>query len=753
MVGSHLLLPIPFQPILQREYADILQQQYNKRYSFPFGGGSDPPRVRPYTASYWTHPKLQSMKERLNTTKSRLNCLPLQRWHKHTRKLNPAGTVTQHLKRQVQPELLTQAWQKFYECFQTFGLGPPKPGEEEGEEHQILYNSVHLCEAPGAFVTSLNHALCVNHHNTVWNWVATTLNPHYEGNDLGYMINDDRFIMGSLENWEFGSDDTGDLMKTRNLSLLEERVANMEGGVSLVTADGSIDCQGDPARQESIVSDLHMAEAVAGMRLLSKGGNLVIKMFTFFESETVCLLYLLYLAFDSIDVFKPATSKEGNSEVYVVCRDFTKSSWLVKFLEDMMEYYGDFPTDKSLFALEDIPSHFVDHVRKCADLFMQLQENVIENNLHYWKEPLDKMHMKDLAEIQLQVAEKYISKYSLESIASYRRCVYNRADPYVTQVDPRIDRGTFIDKVEEPNQRPSLRLKQVREALLNWKVAGRRRFVEWVPAPTLGATLEKPVIGRRLTTVNSSKFCTGRHLEFYRDTLSLLEKVEEEEEEGSAAKKRKLDKSAKMYQASCKPLADYKDSVKMLRKLTGIYPDIVDKSKVLFLSPGNERANLLTEECNPANQIRLISTLMEAVTELEAGQHLLVQGFPLFTRLTAAIFYCLAALFQETGLVRPHHREDFIFLSNFLGSSNTAEESIGRLESILTSLIGHKGEGQVLSVWGVQDLVQDPIYSELVLFNQLRLKEAVLSLTQFLEPEKQTETEAKKQEAQNVDKS
>ena len=58
------------------------------------------------------------MKERLNATKSKLNEMPLNKWHKHTKKLNPAGTVTQELKKRVQPELMTQAWQKFYECFQ-----------------------------------------------------------------------------------------------------------------------------------------------------------------------------------------------------------------------------------------------------------------------------------------------------------------------------------------------------------------------------------------------------------------------------------------------------------------------------------------------------------------------------------------------------------------------------------------------------------------------------------------------------------
>ena len=526
-----------------------------------------------------------------------------------------------------------------------------------------------------------------------------------------------------------------------------------------MTADGSIDCQGDPARQvldnedymyvsphhtqESIVADLHLTEALVAMRMLAAGGSLVLKMFTFFESETVCLLYLLNMAFVKLDVFKPATSKEGNSEVYVICRGFTPSTWLTKFLDKMMEYYEDFPTSKSLFPEDEIPEKFLDHVRKCGDLFMQLQENVIENNLHYWANQLDKAYMKDLAEIQLQVAEKYVEKYQVESIANYRHVVYNRADPYVTQVDPRADRGTYLDKVSEADRKAEERLKEIRQGLQGWKVKGRHRFVEWVPCPALGGVLEAPVIGRKITSLQSSKFCTGRHIDFYRKTLELLEKVDIEEGEAcTGGKRRKVDKSVKSYQATCKILTDFKEDVFILKKLCKIYPDIETKTKVLFLTPpGAERVNVLDEECSSAAQVRLISTIMEAVAELEKGQHLLVQGLPLYTRLCTSIFLCLAALFQESGFVRPHQEDDFIFLSNFLGGSNTAEESISRLEGVLTNLLGHKGPGQVLSVWPVRDLVQDPIYSELVTFNQLRIKERVLFLTSFLEPKKEEKVE------------
>ena len=61
------------------------------------------------------------------------------------------------------------------------------------------------------------------------------------------------------------------------------------------------------------------------------GGHFVMKMFTFFECNTICLLYLLRNVFEFVDVIKPVSSKEGNSEVYVVCREFKKNYFELGF--------------------------------------------------------------------------------------------------------------------------------------------------------------------------------------------------------------------------------------------------------------------------------------------------------------------------------------------------------------------------------------------------------------------------------------
>ena len=72
-------------------------------------------------------------------------------WHEHTAVTNRAGFVFQEVRNLADPELLTQAWLKFYECISQFST------IFEISNQQEVLRSVHLCEAPGAFITSLNH--------------------------------------------------------------------------------------------------------------------------------------------------------------------------------------------------------------------------------------------------------------------------------------------------------------------------------------------------------------------------------------------------------------------------------------------------------------------------------------------------------------------------------------------------------------------------------------------------------------------
>ena len=77
-----------------------------------------------------------------------------------------------------------QGWTKLHELLWTFKDVVP--------ESNLKLNSVHLCEAPGAFVASLNHFLGTHRMDCTWQWRAFTLNPYYEGNSFTSLIDQDK---------------------------------------------------------------------------------------------------------------------------------------------------------------------------------------------------------------------------------------------------------------------------------------------------------------------------------------------------------------------------------------------------------------------------------------------------------------------------------------------------------------------------------------------------------------------------------
>lgn len=83
-----------------------------------------------------------------------------------------------------------------------------------------------------------------------WHWQSSTLNPYYEGNTTNLMINDDRLVFHTLDHWDFGPSDTGDILDRDNrVQLMGNIKRKLHGRVDLVTADGSVDCQANPADQ------------------------------------------------------------------------------------------------------------------------------------------------------------------------------------------------------------------------------------------------------------------------------------------------------------------------------------------------------------------------------------------------------------------------------------------------------------------------------------------------------------------------
>ncbi|EMP42539.1 FtsJ methyltransferase domain-containing protein 1 [Chelonia mydas] len=235
-----------FSPVILAE----IEELFEKKFSYTKPSNSEwqlPDSSDVFTCNHKEFNTLLALKDSMNEVKNQLSDKKLDAWHQHTSFTNKAGIIIPHVKKSVNAELCTQAWCKFHEILCSFPL-LPKEAVQNGE----LY-SVHLCEAPGAFIASLNHYLKSHHIPCDWNWVANTLNPYHEANDTLVMIMDDRLIANTLPWWYFGPDNTGDVMTLKHLTGLQHFISNMTTVHLLLFGSG-------PPILETLVSPVRLAE-------------------------------------------------------------------------------------------------------------------------------------------------------------------------------------------------------------------------------------------------------------------------------------------------------------------------------------------------------------------------------------------------------------------------------------------------------------------------------------------------------------
>ena len=208
----------------------------------------------------------------------------------------------------------------------------------------------------------------------------------------------------------------------------------------------------NPGDQENMVSHLHFIEIVAALLGLRDGGNFVLKMFTFFEPQTISSLYLLSNLFSEVNVFKPATSKEGNSEVYVICKGFSNnllSDEMKKVMLENVELLSDYP----LFQYSDINGSFMEKVHQCSTYFKDLQTKAILTNIQSferktsWRRENKAWSDYQIKDFRERIADEFVELYKIQPIKNEQRIV-----PILSNVDRGISANNRSEERKKANQ-------------------------------------------------------------------------------------------------------------------------------------------------------------------------------------------------------------------------------------------------------------------------------------------------------------
>lgn len=666
-----------------------------------------------FTEPAWQLNEFQELKVALNGTKQKLNFFDLDQWHAHTAKMNPAGLVIDHVRKVARPDFLTQAWCKFYEIACTSDLLPRDVTTGGGDVF-----TVHLCEAPGAFVSSLNHYIAANHERVRLEWLAMTLNPYHEANGPPNIVSDDRLILNTLDNWEWGPDYTGDIFQPGYAEHLRRMVSERPGKtVCLVTADGSVDCSDDPGEQEDAVARLHDHETMVALNVLRDGGSLVLKMFTMFECRTICRLYLLCCLFRAVTVRKPATSKPGNSEVYVVCTGYRGRSLAEPFVRTYFDESGGPRQDAATLRLSQIPDGFRAALHECASYFSRMQMLMIDGNVDAWWSGKEDRH-RDMEPVRRAVCAEFVARYGVRPIRAGREIMPGGGFVPRVRVNCKRRGGvvggasyaekTLLRHTSDPRQEADVLYRTLAECGREWPRPRSRDVVYWGRREhlTVGLPDVRYRLGKPVTAVRGSKFCSESLIHC---RLRALSKFPRPVAGTTSAEADAVARSLYFRFKSDRPDATVCD-------VTAACAAAADDDAV-------------------AQQHRCLTAVIEALRcRVTDGGDLLLVGYPMYTQVAVACFYAVASMFDVHGLLRPdaQHGHAFTFV-RYAGHDGW----LRALDAVRERLVPAANGGMALVSWmPIKALLEQKAYVGIVTVNNLCIVHEVEPvLSAYLNPD------------------
>lgn len=274
----------------------------------------------------------------LNKIKSHINHIPLL-WDKYKKYSNTyefIHTIIPNYNHSIcKLKPISRSFYKMIEIGNIFSLF------EELPNHKCV--TFHLAEGPGGFIEALaNHR---NNKNDLYHGMTLIS----EGNhSIPGWFKSHKLIEKFNIIIEGGLNGNGDLLEANNLLHCYNKYKN---SCDLVTADGGFDFTIDFNKQEFLSLKLIYAQCAYAFSCQKYGGNFLIKMFDTFTHASIDIIYILSCLYEKVYFYKPQTSRSGNSEKYLICKNF--------LVEDTKDLVFSMHVIINLFKNVDVPKRFL----------------------------------------------------------------------------------------------------------------------------------------------------------------------------------------------------------------------------------------------------------------------------------------------------------------------------------------------------------------------------------------------------------
>jgi 23S rRNA U2552 (ribose-2'-O)-methylase RlmE/FtsJ len=236
--------------------------------------------------------------------------------------------------------------------------------------------SFHLAEGPGGFIEALIHCRNTNLNNEKDIYNGITLIDDKNENIPGWKKSRDFLTIHKNVHIIKGADNTGNILNINNFYYCYRSYKN---SMDFITADGGFDYSSNFNKQEILSINLIFAQVIYAIALQKQGGHFILKIFDIFTQATIDILYILSSLYEKCYIIKPNTSRNANSEKYIVCKVF-KASDTSELINKLVAFFN-FSNTKTITRILNINIPYL-YINKLEDINAILGQQQLENILY-----------------------------------------------------------------------------------------------------------------------------------------------------------------------------------------------------------------------------------------------------------------------------------------------------------------------------------------------------------------------------------
>lgn len=305
-----------------------------------------------------------------------------QQWDNYKKYTNPYEFIHTSISYNVNPvsskKPLSRSFFKLIEILTDMNYSKYLPVNKS--KRQFL-TSFHFAEGPGGFI----EAILYLRRSKFDKYYGMTLIDNKNYSIPGWNKAKNFISENSNVYIEKGITKTGDILNTKNLKYCYKKY---KSSCDLVTGDGGFDFTKDFNNQEVASLKLALAQIVGAISCQKKNGWFILKVFDTLTQGSIDLLYLLSILYNNITIVKPNTSRQANSEKYIVCKNFRldDSYQYVYYLSNIIDQFKQDKYPKSFLRLK-IPYIFINNIQEINLILGQIQLNSLLQTFNIIKDP------------------------------------------------------------------------------------------------------------------------------------------------------------------------------------------------------------------------------------------------------------------------------------------------------------------------------------------------------------------------------